>query len=270
MTSNNFKAYFGFRIEPFANTLQTKHLMELPSMLAVKNRLDYCLDIGGCLVVTGEVGAGKSTSLRWSSAQYHPSEVLTLNAIAGSGSFLEVYRQLAIELDVTVKISSRSRLVQLIKSTMADIARTQKKRILIVFDEANLLRIDTLQELHTLLIFDQDSRNFISLVLCGQSQLRDKLSQRTVSPLASRVIAHTHLGNLSLSQMEEYVNHHMKISGTTSELFEKNAITAIHQGSAGILRRANALARGGLVAAAREKKNSVTAEHIRIAASELL
>jgi ABC-type multidrug transport system ATPase subunit len=88
MSSNNFKAYFAFRIEPFANTLQTKHLMELPSMLAVKNRLDYCLDIGGCLVVTGEVGAGKSTSLRWSTAQYHPSEVLTLNAIAGSGSFL--------------------------------------------------------------------------------------------------------------------------------------------------------------------------------------
>jgi hypothetical protein len=93
--------------------------------------------------------------------QYHPFEVLTLNAIVGSESFLEVYRQLAIELDTTVKISSRSRLVQPIKWTMADIARTQKKKILIVFDEANLLRMDTLQELHTLLIFDQDSRNAV-------------------------------------------------------------------------------------------------------------
>lgn len=270
MNASNFKAYFGFRHEPFSNTVQTKHLMELPSMLAVKSRLDYCLDIGGCLVVTGEVGAGKSTSLRWSTSQYHPSEVLTLTAVAGSGAFLEIYRQLAIELDISVKMGGRSKLIKIIKSALSDIARGQKKKVLIVFDEANLLRIETLQELHTLLIFNQDSTNFMSLVLCGQTTLRDKLAQRSVSPLTSRVIAHTHLSNLSAAQMEEYVNHHVRIAGINKSLFEKPALNAIHQGSGGVLRRANALARGGLVAAALEKKDTVTAEHIRIAASELL
>jgi type II secretory pathway predicted ATPase ExeA len=270
MTSNSYKAFFGFRFEPFSNTIKTKNLMELPSMLAVKNRLDYCLDSGGCMVVTGEVGAGKSTSLRWAVSQYHPSDVQTISVIASSGSFLEVYRQLAIELDISGRISGRSKLVQLVKSTITEVVRSQKRRILLIFDEANLLRIDTLQELHTLLIFEQDSMNNLTLVLCGQSQLRDNLAQRSVMPLCSRVMAHTHLGNLSGQQMEDYLNHHVKVAGVSTSLFEKSAVNAVYQGSGGILRTANSLARGGLVAASLEKKNLVSAEHIRIAASEVL
>jgi type II secretory pathway predicted ATPase ExeA len=128
------------------------------------------------MVVTAEVGAGKSTSLRWATVQYHTSEVQTISVIASSGSFLEVYRKLANELDIGGRISSRSMLVELVKSTIAEVFRSQKRRILMIFDEANLLRIDTLQELHTLLIFEQNSLNNLTMVLCGQSQLRDLLS----------------------------------------------------------------------------------------------
>jgi type II secretory pathway predicted ATPase ExeA len=70
--------------------------------------------------------------------------------------------------------------------------------------------------------------------------------------------------------MEDYLNHHVKVAGVSTALFEKAAINAVYQGSGGILRTANTLARGGLVAASLEKKNIVSAEHIRIAASEIL
>ena len=70
--------------------------------------------------------------------------------------------------------------------------------------------------------------------------------------------------------MEKYINHHARVAGVKTPLFEPAAITAFHQGTAGGLRRANQLASGGLMAAAVEKRDSVNAEHIRAAASELI
>jgi type II secretory pathway predicted ATPase ExeA len=69
--------------------------------------------------------------------------------------------------------------------------------------------------------------------------------------------------------MQTYLQHHLRIAGTKRMLFDETAVTAIQQGSGGIFRKANHLARGALVAAAMEKSKSVNAEHVRIAASEI-
>jgi general secretion pathway protein A len=70
--------------------------------------------------------------------------------------------------------------------------------------------------------------------------------------------------------MKEYLEHHLNVAGVKKMLFSENAITAIHQGSGGILRKANHLARGSLVAACIEKQNQIEAEHVRIASTELI
>ena len=156
------------------------------------------------------------------------------------------------------------------KSAIRDIATAKKQKVAVVVDEAQLLRREVLTELHTLLNFDHDAKNMLSLILCGQTNLLDSLQYRASAPLASRVMTKAMLKSITASEMEEYVNHHLRVSGVKRPLFEPAAITAIHQGSVGVLRRANLLASGGLVAATIEKKDVVTAEHIRIAASELI
>ena len=70
--------------------------------------------------------------------------------------------------------------------------------------------------------------------------------------------------------MENYLLHHLSIAGLKNSLFEEAAVTAIHQGSGGLFRKANHLARGALIAAAGEKSQTITADHVRIADSELL
>jgi type II secretory pathway predicted ATPase ExeA len=67
--------YFGFKTEPFSINIQPKNMLKLPDMVAVKGRLDYALNIGGIILVTGEVGSGKTTSMRWALSHYHPSEL---------------------------------------------------------------------------------------------------------------------------------------------------------------------------------------------------
>lgn len=262
--------YYGFKTEPFTSNIATKNLLKLPDMLGVKERLDYALSLGGIMLVTGEVGSGKSTSIRWSLSQYHPSELTVLQVVASSASINEFYKQLCWAMDLEVKAASRAFLAKSFRNALRDIVTAKKQRVMLVIDEANLLRLEVFSELHTLTKFEHDSQNLLSIALIGNSNLIDKLTYRSSAPLASRVIAKSHLNAITPEQMSEYILHHLKISGVKKQVFSDSAMTAIYQGSGGRLRSANNLARGGLIAAVIENTELVQAEHIRIAASELL
>jgi len=118
--------------------------------------------------------------------------------------------------------------------------------------------------------FEFNSKLVMPVIFSGQRNLIDKLLYHTSRPLASRVVGKTHLEGLKLKDMTGYINHHLEIAGVKEHLFCDEAVVAIHQGSGGLLRRANALARGSLVAAAKEKCSLITAEHVRLASTELL
>lgn len=265
---NPFSIYFEFKTEPFTSEISTKNLLKLPSLVSVKERFDYIIN-GGVLIVTGEVGSGKSTALRYSQYQFHPSQHLFLNITATGGSLIEFYRQICWELDLEIKSGSRVGILKQFKNTIREIVSAKKQKITIIVDEAHLLRIEIFAELHTLTQFDNDSKNLFSLVLGGQPSLIEKLTYRSSAPIASRVIARTHLTPLNQDQITLYLEHHLFVSGIKKQLFSDQAITAIYQGSAGVLRKLNALARGGLIAAAIEKEQTVSAEHIRLASTEL-
>ena len=89
------KAYLGFKSEPFAKDIATKDLLKLPSMVGVKERFDYCLSLGGVTVLFGEIGSGKTTSMRRTLSHYHPSELKQVNVVANTCSIMEFYKQLA-------------------------------------------------------------------------------------------------------------------------------------------------------------------------------
>jgi type II secretory pathway predicted ATPase ExeA len=266
----NYRSYFGLKSEPFTNDISTKNLLKLPAMVGVKERIDYVSNIGGIMLITGEVGSGKSTAIRWALSHYHPSQYNILSVIATSGAVIDIYRQIAWALNLDIKVSNRPFVIRAIKSAVTDLVQSKKQIIILVIDEANLLRSDVFAELHTLTQFNHDSQNMITVILAGQVTLIDKLMYRLVSPLASRVIARSHLAGINHDQMTEYLMHHLNIASVKKMLFDNQAITAIQQGSGGLLRKANALARGGLIAASAENQAQVSAEHIRIASTELI
>ena len=158
----------------------------------------------------------------------------------------------------------------MIKDRISDLARNKKLQPVLIVDEASLLRLDVFPELHTITQFEGDSKPWLPIVLAGQNNLADNLLYRTAGPLASRVVTRYHFQNVERKDMEDYLMHHLKIAGLNHSPLEEAAITAIHQGAGGLFRKANHLARGALVAAASEKKQTVTADHVRLAASELL
>jgi type II secretory pathway predicted ATPase ExeA len=264
-----YRSFFGFQREPFTNELEINEILSTPALGAFTERFDYVIRTGATGLLTGEVGAGKSTALRFAQSRLHPSQYHPLFLTASSGSILETYRQVAQALDVDTKSFSRSALLRIIRCGIVDLVR-KKLQPLLIIDEASLLRLEVFSELHTLCQFEADSKSYLPMILAGQNNLIDLLQYRSSLPLASRVIARSHLEGIDLEQMQLYLSHHLAIAGVKTQIFSPQAVTAIQQGSAGLLRKANNLARGSLIAAANEKCQQVSAEHVRLAATELV
>ena len=207
--------------------------------------------------------------MRYALEQLHPSEYKTFYITATSGPVLELYRQITTEMGIFQSSNSKASMTRLLKNEIFELVNGKKMKVVIVIDEASLLRLEVLAELHTIIQFDKDSKPWLPLILVGQSNLVDKLMYRSSAPFASRIVARSHLEGLDRQGMEQYILHHLSIAGVNHNLFEDAAITGIHQGAGGLLRKANHLARGALIAASKAKSKTVTADHVRLAATEI-
>lgn len=266
----SYCAFFGFEREPFPTELALKDIYETDALAGVKERFAYVLRIGGVALVTGEIGVGKSTALRYAAGALHPSQYTVYYITASSGSIMELYRQITEVMKVDGNKISKAMMVAQIKNEIKDKVLGQKKKPLLIIDEAFLLRLDVFSELHTLCQFDQDSLNCLPMILAGRSSLIDRLMYPQSASLASRVIARAHLSGLDLESTKRYLSHHLRLTGVDLNLFEDAAVNAIHQASGGLLRKINQLARGALIAAAADKAQLVIPDHVRRAASELI
>lgn len=264
----SIREYFGLCNEPFAQDISVAQLYPLPALTAVNRRFEYCLQIAGISIVTGEIGSGKSTCLRACVASTHPAEYRLAQVIGLNNSPADFLRQCLFALGELVQSNSVTRLVRQLHQVLADISGRRQKPVLII-DEAHVLRTEIFAQLHTLAQAPYDEKPLLSIVLCGQNQLLDKLQSLSSRAFASRVIARTHVCELKINDMQGYLQHHLQIAGSSPHLINEQAQIAIHQCSGGLLRRANNLARGAMLAAAQQQQQQVSAEHVRIAATEL-
>jgi len=267
--SETYRTFFGLTKEAFPAHININEILLTPEVQGVKSRFDYAVRLGCCAVITGDVGSGKSTALRYAASLLHSSEYKVFYVTASSGSIIELYRQIVEELGIERSSTSRAVMTSIIKNEIKEFVQGKKMKTILIIDEASLLRMEVFAELHTLVQFEKDSKTWLPIILAGQPTLVDKLQYRTSIPLSSRVVGKSHLEGIDMTGMKSYLIHHLKRCGVETNFFSDPAVTAIHQGSGGLLRKANHLARGALIAAATEKSMSVSAEHVRIASSEI-
>ena len=261
--------HFGFKKEPFPQNIAVKDLFPLPALGPLERRVFFALNQKAISVITGDVGSGKSTSLRYVSHKCHSSEYELISIVGGGYSTIELYRQVLLNFGISYRSYQVSTMVSKIREILLEIASRKVVPVLMI-DEAHLLKRSVFTQLHTLAQFEFDSRPVMPMVLCGQDLLLDHLMANAVRPLASRILGRNHLEAIKMEVMRDYLDHHTKLAGSTNRFFSDEAIFAIHQGSGGLLRRANSLAKTALMACAMEGNQTVSAEHVRVASTELL
>jgi len=260
------ETFFGFKKTPFGDSPDAKQLFPAQAWSQAKARLQFLADHHGAGLLTGEVGAGKSTAARSFTAELNPNlfKVMYLHWMPGSP--LDLLRQLALELDLE-PAHYRGDLVRQISQGIVRLNQSKKQHPILICDEAQLLCHAALEQLPLLLNFDMDSARYLTLLLVGQPLLRRTLSLQMHEPLRQRIAVQYHLEGLSREELDAYLAHQLKAAGVTQPLFDDTARQALYQATKGILRKVNKLALAALRMAA-ARKAAIVEESILLDATQ--
>ena len=191
-------------------------------------------------LITGEVGAGKTTLVQTLLAELQDDVTVGLvsNAQGGRGELLQwILNALAIEF---AHDASYVTLFQILQDfLLAEYAAG--RRVVLIFDEAQNLSLEGLEELRMLTNINSNKDVLIQLILVGQPELRDMVRDPSMLQLAQRVAASFHVDALSREAVEEYIRHRMKTAGGSGQEFTPEACERIHFATGGVPRLVNQL-----------------------------
>lgn len=197
-------------------------------------------------VLTGEIGAGKTTLLQKLLAQIDPTVTVGLISNA-QGNRGEILQWVLNALDVPFEqgatyVQNFQRLQDFLVSEYA-----QGRRVILVFDEAQNVSLEGLEELRMLTNINANKDELIQLILVGQPELRDIIRDPRMNQLAQRVAASFHLNRMDREATHAYIAHRMKQAGGTGHEFTTEATTLIHKATGGVPRLVNQLCDFGLL-----------------------
>jgi type II secretory pathway predicted ATPase ExeA len=264
-----FATFFGFKKIPFTDSPDSQQLFASQAFSQIQARLQFLVDHHGAGLLTGEVGAGKSTAVRTFMAALNANLYKVLYVHWTAGSALDLLRQLALELDLQ-PAHYRGDLVRQIADTIVRLNKSKKQYPILILDEAQLLAHPALEQLPLLLNFDMDSSHYLTLLLVGQPLLRRTLSLQMHEALRQRIAVQFHLEGLSRQELDAYLNQQLKAAGVSQPLFDETARQGLYQATRGILRKVNKLALTALRLAATRKAQAVDETILLDAASEAL
>lgn len=224
---------------------------------------------GGFVVLTGEVGTGKTTISRTLLAQI-PDDTDVAFVINPRLSPRELLATLCEELgDPPVPDTvSAKQLVDRINQRLLD-AHAQGRRTVLVIDEAQNLSADVLEQIRLLTNLETSERKLLQVILIGQPELDAMLRRNDLRQLAQRITARYHLEPLSRLELERCIRHRLDVAGARRNPFSSRAMAVLHRRSGGIPRVANLIADRALLGAYARDADRIGADIIRQAAREV-
>ncbi len=241
-----YTEHFGLNFKPFNLVPDPKFLYLSPVHKKALTMLEYGLmSQAGFTVVTGEIGAGKTTLIRSLLKKLDDEYLIGLinNTSESFGELMEwVLDALEIPSSATDNASRYRDYVDFVVEQHA-----KGKKIVLIVDEAQNLSVKALEELRLLSNVNIDADIFMQLVLTGQPELSDKLNLPELEQFAQRIGVEYHLKALSYPETQKYIEHRMEIAGADHKIFTNEACAAIFCYSEGVPRRINNLCDFALV-----------------------
>lgn len=236
-----YKEFYGLKELPFALTPDPRFIYFTPSHTEAMANLHYGIESGkGLIVVTGEVGTGKTTILRWM-MQRLDRTVLVGYIFNPRLTVPEFYQHVARLFDVQEWENKSELLFALGKTLEARHARGL--RTVLIIDEAHGLSTSVLEEIRLLSNFESDAAKQLQIVLTGQPELRDVLNNPDLRQLKQRVALRCEIKPLpNIEETERYVKARLLVAGAArTDIFSPGAIDYIFRCAAGIPRQINNL-----------------------------
>ncbi|WP_071461535.1 ExeA family protein, partial [Bacillus massilinigeriensis] len=248
--------HFGWKHTPFQKDIPTRHLFMAKQYKELQARLTFMIQQRSFGLITGEVGAGKSTAIRSLKERLEANQHVFLYLSDSALKPRDFYREMLLQVGIEPKFLA-SDLKRQFKTALLDIYENKKKTPVVVIDEAHLLSSSMLQEIRFLTNFQIDSLSPLALILVGQPELRDKLRLRSLEAISQRINTRFHLDGMSFEEMIEYIKHQLEVAGESRQVFTDSSLKLIFKETRGIPRLTNRLCTECLLDAVSRKQELV-------------
>jgi putative secretion ATPase (PEP-CTERM system associated) len=264
-----YAAFYGFQENPFLMTPDARLFYASTVHSRAYAHLVYGLEQReGFVIVTGEVGAGKTTLIERLCSELDPTAFAVARIMTTQVSGDDLLRLVADGFGVPSE-GTKAALLKGITDMLKSGDRLGRRHLLIV-DEAQALPMAALEELRMLSNITEGGRALLQVILLGQPQLRRIIASPDLDQLRQRVLASYHLGCLSREETHAYVEHRLRAVGWTGRPhWYPAALDLVHRFSGGIPRRINRLAARVLLGAALEEAAEITPQMVETTAREL-
>ena len=265
-----YERFYNFTGMPFQLTPDSRFFYSSRGHGRAIAHLIYGLSQGeGFIIVTGEVGAGKTTLVErlWSELDRETYTLARINTTQVSND--DLFRLTMAAFGIQTDATDKATLIRLFAAMLAE-HRAEGRRCLLVVDEVQNLTLAALEELRMLSNITEGGQASLQTILLGQPQFRRKLASPDLDQLRQRVLASYHLGPLDAAETRGYIEHRLReVDWQDDPAFTEEAFAAIYRHTGGMPRRINRLAARVLLYAALEEAHEIDARIVDATADEL-
>jgi general secretion pathway protein A len=247
-------SYFGFTKNPFSRDVPAKEMLLWQEFENLKLRFDYFLQEGGIFLLTGSIGSGKTTALKYFASTINPNTHQVLYCASMFDAKKDFYRTILTMCGVTPSFYTGD-CRNMLRKHFIDMHLSKRLSPVIIIDEAQNAPGFLLEEIRLLSNFDYDSSSPVLFILSGHKLLQQRLSYHENEALRQRLTLKFNLNCFGLEETCIYIKHRLTNAGSTGAIFADSVLAKIHEASTGVPRMINKICNTLFIAAvASEKK----------------
>lgn len=255
-------SHFSLSGDPFSKEIGTDDLLLLPAIKEALKQIKILFQVKGIGILTGEAGSGKTCLLRLAARDLPPGLYQPYYIYHTSVGILEFYTHICDSFGLQ-SCGRRAVMFKRIHDHILHMNKTSRIHPVLIIDEADKLGNDILQEIRLIANFEYDSVHALTILLCGQEHLINKLGLSILVSLANSIAISTRIANLERQETLTYLEERIAKVSTGAHLFTKPAMGLIHDASAGVMRVINHMALQSLIKAYMTNSPTVEAEHVQ-------
>jgi type II secretory pathway predicted ATPase ExeA len=266
-----YKNFFGLHENPFNVNPDPRFLCLTPQIQEALEQLTYGIqNRKGLILLTGEVGTGKTTLINYLLDWLHQHKTPTAFIFNSHLNVKHLFDFILNDFGISTDFPLASNMLLQLNQWLIERFRAGSTPVLIV-DEAQGLSFELLEEIRLLLNLETASQKLLQVVLVGQPELEDKLKRPELRQLRQRIALRCNTASLTLAESHGYIADRLRIAGATHQpVFESDAVEALHYYSRGIPRVMNLLCEHALINAYVEELNPVPPQMVEEAARDFL